>query len=396
MPDNTFAEIRDRYETEAQPPPFAALVTRRRRRNRGQALAGAAVVALIVAGGVSAAHFRTNGAGATPATRVSASPSASSPDDTPDTSGYFGNLAYGPSGALYALRGVGKGGLVLDRSRDGGATWTALGTALGGANPAKGVQLVVGDDTSMWIITDGILVQRSDDGGRTWDGLPTGAGGSGDIVPTAVYADGTVWTAWNGTLVTDRAGAAPKQSPAPGYMEAIVSIAPIDANHAVIVTQDANADSRWFRTADRNAHWSSMVNPCPSSREPSVAAVPSGGALWAICSDGALGGGLQTKWLRRSFDGGLTWDGPLQLDKAGSDQVAYPFSPTVAWRTGDDSSVYHTIDGVTWTNVGTTGPAGGPESFAARSGTQAAYVDSSTGLLYVTDDGGQTWTHHHY
>ena len=401
MPDTILEEIRARYEREAVQPPFATLVERRRRRTHRQVLvAGLAVVACLSTAALVArpgGHGRPAGPAATstlaPSTDPSVAPSTGPSIDSGAPQPSIGSLAFGASGDLYALRsscdapcasdGTGPHTATVLRSTDRGTTWTSVGSThpfySGVAN------LVLLGSTDMWIIQGGLAATESRNGGRTWHDWPYVQGGSNfDALPPQA-AGGTVWFVVGPNIRTARAGQEPIAHTASG-MESIVSMAAVDADHAEIVAVDNNNDAHWLATSDRGAHWQDMPNPCPTSRLPSVSAGPSG-KLWAICSDGPVGG-TQVKSLRTSTDGGDTWSATLTLPQEGELQNVYPFADG-AWRTGDRSDIYHTTDGVHWTDVAPTGGPGGPGAFAAGSGLVAAY--EADGKVYTTTNGGRTW-----
>jgi hypothetical protein len=93
--------------------------------------------------------------------------------------------------------------------------------------------------------------------------------------------------------------------------------------------------------------------------------------------------------VQRSADAGSTWrtevTGTNQTLKAGSSP-----SPSVCWLVGGAGTVLLSVDGRTWRRIGF------PESVDLLSVTATdqdnAFVGTADGRVFVTADGGQTWT----
>ena len=67
----------------------------------------------------------------------------------------------------------------------------------------------------------------------------------------------------------------------------------------------------------------------------------------------------------------------------------------MAWRTGGRSPIYRMSDGSRWTAVANL--PDGPTAFAALDASTAVYTDlagSDGRTVFVTRDGGRTWTAH--
>jgi photosystem II stability/assembly factor-like uncharacterized protein len=154
---------------------------------------------------------------------------------------------------------------------------------------------------------------------------------------------------------------------------------------------------RWYLTADSGEHWTAQADPCantpyPGSMSNTMAGAPDG-SLWAVCA-GQPGMGQQRKQLVTSTDGGRTWSSRGELESTGYATSVFPFSATVAWRTGGRADLYRTTDGSHWTKVAITGDAagGGTSFFTALAPGSGVYVQ--VGAVYSTVDGGQTWQKH--
>ena len=104
--------------------------------------------------------------------------------------------------------------------------------------------------------------------------------------------------------------------------------------------------------------------------------------------------GQQRKQLVTSTDDGRTWRSGGDLESAGYATVVFPFSATVAWRTGGRADLYRTTDASHWTLVAVTGDAagGGSSFFTALGPDTGVYVQE--GAVYSTVDGGRTWQQH--
>src|SRR5262249_34822562 len=133
----------------------------------------------------------------------------------------------------------------------------------------------------------------------------------------------------------------------------------------------------------------------PDGRWSTLAVAPDG-AMWAVCAS-EPGAGQQPKELTVSTDGGKTWVSRGRLESGGYGLDVYPFSATMAWRTGARAELYRTTDGTHWQAVAQN-PSGAYAGFVAIDADSAAYVDYGPAdqpeahVLYVTRDGGRTWT----
>src|SRR4029453_9980790 len=101
---------------------------------------------------------------------------------------------------------------------------------------------------------------------------------------------------------------------------------------------------------------------------------------------------ILAKTLMVSTDGGESWvQRPALPREEGYAFLATPFSESVAWR-ADIDHVFRTEDGVNWTTVvpQAKGPSG--EGLLLALDSETALWANYTGKLWVTADGGDTWT----
>jgi photosystem II stability/assembly factor-like uncharacterized protein len=213
----------------------------------------------------------------------------------------------------------------------------------------------------------------------------------------SVVTGGTVWLSLAGRLYTARDGGPPRQVPSrpPGYVDGIVGIT---ADRAYAQSMAADGVTTWYQTIDGAEHWTAIPDPCARVKSPieysELSAAPDG-SLWSVCM-AEPAGNTRAVSILVSTDQGATWRrrGDLETDADGTS--VYPQSMGAAWRTGGHTDIFHTEDGKHWTKVAP--PSGGsnwPIAFAAIDADTAAYVEVSGpggGVLYVTMDGGRTWT----
>jgi hypothetical protein len=362
MPELDLRAEGRRLEDLAHQPEFSAITERRVRRTRRWAVAGAAVLTLaMVFAGVSLASGRHEPG--PPTTSVPPTPQAS-----------IESLAASPSGALYAVRMEGDMPH-LRRSTDLGVTWTDLGRI---SEPGR---LVVATDEVMWVIGEGEMYGTSN-AGKDWNSWQAVFG-----VNSYSLVGQRLWYVEEHTVLTSDAGAMPiGRHMDPATINSVVAF-----DNTAIIQLSANDEIHWGRSDDTGLTWTPMENPCAVTSQPGdhfsgVTAAPDG-TLWVVCAMTA-GAGQQPKDLAVSTDGGRTWKSRGALESSGYGTDVYPFSATVAWRTGARADLYRTTDGVHWTAVAqnTTGAFKG---FAAVDASTAVYADEEG--IHVTTDGGRTW-----
>ncbi len=378
MPELDFEALRRRLEQSARQPDFSVIAGRRARRTRRLAMAGAAVVtALAVLTGVAlgSAPHQPNPPVTTPT--PTPSPSAS-PSPSPEV------VAVPPPSIdsltswhanLYEVRTLGDRAH-LRRSADLGQSWADLSVL---SEPG---QVVAANDQVMWLLAP-TEIYATKDGAKTWD--------SWQVTNIDAYfvAGQRLWYADGGSLFTSDGGALPvKVAHAfpQGAMDFVVF-----GQSIIVRSVDEQDNPVWYRSDDDGVHWATMANPCATTKWPgdrhSTISAASDGSLWVVCSATA-GAGQQAKDLTVSTDGGKTWKSRGALESNGYGTNVYPFSATLAWRTGDRADVYRTTDGTHWTDLVENG-ASTIRSFVAAGAMTAAYADEFG--LHVTTDGGKTW-----
>ena len=411
MPEPDFVGLREQLEREVRQPEFALIRARRVRRTAWWAATGA-VVALVVtlAGAGSATAYRRHASGpvapiGTPTVQPSPPPSAPTPTTLPsDTApvpepAYVAGMTAAPSGTLFArVRRCMSDCLaqatyidVLLRGSNLGAAWTTVGNLPAGL--AEG-RLLAASDSALWLVGDG-QVAGSADGGHTWQSWSFAIGGG----TFSGLAEGSAWIAGNGVVAVATGGGRPANTPAQPPGAAIIDgLAVLGPDRAAVLIGAGNGDgASWFLTSDRGTHWTAQADPCAKtpyagSFSNAMAAAPDG-SLWAVCA-GQPGMGNQPKQLVTSIDGGRSWNSRGDLESVGYATSVYPFSGTVAWRTGGRADLYHTTDATHWTTVAITGDAagGGTSFFTALGPSSGFYVHE--GAVYSTVNGGQTWQRH--
>lgn len=404
MPEPDFTGLREQLERETSQPGFGVIRARRARRTARWAVGGAVVTLVAVLAGAAGAtgYLRHGPAPVTPIGTPTV-PASPTPSPTPSASPVppppmaVTALAAGPSGELFAAArrcvsdclGAGTYVDVLLHGGDlGASTWTVVGDL-----PADmgTVRLLAASGTQLWLVGDG-QVAGSADGGHSWQRWSlAGSGG-----PYAGLAGGTAWIARDGAVAVAVGGGkpAPTATQPPGAAH-VSGLAALGGDRAAVLTGDG--PGAWYVTTDRGAHWSALAEPCagtPYRGSPSntVAGAPDG-TLWAVCT-GQPGAGQQPKQLVTSADGGRTWRVRGDLESAGYGTSVYPYSATVAWRTGGRADLYRTTDATHWNAVAVTGDAagGGDSFFTALGPDSGVYVQD--GALYSTVDGGRTWQRH--
>ncbi len=175
----------------------------------------------------------------------------------------------------------------------------------------------------------------------------------------------------------------------------------MDADRAIVLgTTGDTGKGAWYGTIDRGAHWSWLPDPClgtiaegsPFSRM----AVGPDGTRWVVCAQ-PPGTGQQHKELVISATTSRSgWEREGMLEPAGYGTLVYPFSATVAWRTGGRADIFRTDDRTRWADKAPTGDFGGVPFVAIDANTALYFRDDSgtQAVEYLTRDGGNTWSNH--
>ena len=301
-------------------------------------------------------------------------------------------------------------------SADGGLTWSAPAvvanfTRTPNANPYATVasKLTFVDEATGYAYGPDLF--RTTDGGRSWRRLAV----SGSV-QAVVRFGGHTWvvrspcpTGSGGEdgcgSVIDELGEAGVLTPlaaqpaADGTVVQLVVVSTDTAYSTVLVGEKFGLRV----TTDAGAHWAPLPLPClPSQATGGPASLAAaGGRLWMVCASQA-GAGAEVKQLFISDDAGHTWQRPGNLETSGYADHIVAISVTIAWRFGGRAPVYVTTDGGrTWTarlpDV-FNGAFGAPNGSAFVGFARLWLLDPVGGYtsdphhLYVTDDGGTSWT----
>lgn len=210
-------------------------------------------------------------------------------------------LSFGPDGTLYPLTSPLDGffpdprssvaGLAVSTSTDGGRTWSmpSMLNASPAMNDLGGISAepdVPGAAVVVWshpeIAADAMQLSRTTDGGRTWVTRPVGAPRLADVSGKTILAHP------NGDLLV------------------VLREEPLDAFVGLPVRQRPISV---YRSDDKGLTWDAPITLTPDSAAyfwPLVAAASDGDTyvVWGT----AAGDGRLALAVRRSRDGGLTWD----------------------------------------------------------------------------------------
>jgi hypothetical protein len=421
MPD--FHHLRALLEAEAQPPSFDEIRGRRRRRNQRLAMSvtAVAVVVALAAGAVVSGVLTTTG----PRHQPPASPVVTPTPESSDPTAVAPELVHVQAGTGGELVGLVRRcdthcddpaaawTYRLVRSTDLGRTWQR---ALDWPSPAStfGTTLL-SSAPALFVVDPNGTVSASPDDGRTWLASASTSGWLGQTSPGA--AGGTFWLIGGTNVYTwaDVATATPtiritvlpttaRKGLAPNGR---LTLLPIGASSSLLVRQDdptvagPAARDDWYQTSDRGQTWTTIDDPCPAGLNLRFeSATAPDGSAWLTCIGGGDAGGRVAKaFLVSNGEGpGRTWHsrgaGDAVLD--GGDATIVPFSATMAWRWGPNSTVERMTDGVHWVDVGPPGlTQDGVTQFAAVDPLRAMAIATTTDnqtKVFLTTDGGAHWS----
>lgn len=302
---------------------------------------------------------------------------AQSAVNAPGSGWFTGNPLLGPANltTLVSAGGItyagGDSGTLL-KSRDGGATWSAVNTGL--HDPLTVVQLVGGNPASIVVGTSSFL-ERSDNGGATFVQLPFARGVAlvTAAFPSAqvgylVLADGAVLTTADGGSTFARKTAIPGGKP-----NGLIAV----SNTTAFAVTDGGTIQR---TTDGAASWTQVAS----------ASVPLRGITKADATTMyAVGNGLT---VLKSTDVGATWVAtPVTGVPAGDLTSISTTGPDEALiGTANGRQVLRTSDGgTTFTSVV---PSSDPTYGVALVTPTRAIAVGAFGNAEISNDGGANWT----
>jgi photosystem II stability/assembly factor-like uncharacterized protein len=303
------------------------------------------------------------------------------------------DLAVSPEGTLFA----GNAAAGIFKSTDGGRTWVEM--AFPAREPILGIARLALADNAVLFAAIGTVVERSDDGGQTWThlpGLPMGFEITTLAVSPRFAQDGIVLLGGNysnNQIIRSADGgrtwrAVFEGDSIEGASDVVgLAFSPDFARDRTVYAwlQDAGL----LRSTDGGLTWSLVARDKDHFAQVLLAAPSPAGQLIL----GALEGSVLV-----SKDGGQTWHdvgGNVPDTRTWSSALA--FGPQGTLYLGTDVGVYRTADGgQTWTSASAGLPArpGDTKPLAVRALRFAGghlYAALQQGGLYVSDDGGRTW-----
>jgi len=297
-----------------------------------------------------------------------------------------------------------QAGMKVDVSRtsDGGATWSGpvqAATFVLGDTPTPRFRVRFANLNDGWLFGQGMFATT--DGGAGWSASSLNA-----FVYDAGIVGSSVWAVTDKGLFRSQVGTttwtlmpgAPTTGPGP------LQLIRASANVAYLV-QQAQFETRLFRTTDGGTRWIALAVPCRGYAMP--VATLDGVHLWMVCG-GEPGAGNQQKWTYTSDDSGAHWtlraynDGVKSSGLMGTNGYARLLaltSATTGFMAADRGGLSRSTDGGrTWVAIGFA-----PEDTFFM---DLQFVDGSTGWisaqtgdialdgrigLFRTTDGGASW-----
>lgn len=294
----------------------------------------------------------------------------------------------------------------LYASDDLGATWTPLHTSNWPLRVVTDIAIDPADVDTILVATDGAGINRSTDGGASWTVRVTG---SAQLAAQSVSFDGNAVYAGASSLAVFKSadGGASFAQSADGISQInlySIAVSPLDTTQVAVAFQGAN-NGGVYSTTDGGAHWT--LEDLPPTRYSSVGYAPDG-TLYAISSGPT--GIAQEGLYRREGDGSWTLLGPDQGPLFESNLDTMRFSaddPDLILLGGGDfgvagwgSTVWRSTDaGQNWTKVflGDDNDMVTDIEIAADSADAAivavydGFTPTQQGGAIRSDDGGTTW-----
>jgi photosystem II stability/assembly factor-like uncharacterized protein len=293
------------------------------------------------------------------------------------------------SGVVYAGTDAG-----LFRSQDGGATWTALSQGLPAGQPVAAFAFSPSSAQTVYAGVASLFerggVFKSVNGGRSWAFSSRGISGL-FVESIAVDPDDpeTLWVIGNTVPFrsTDRGRTWTRVRPDPGAGDVRakrVAINPVDGSNVLIMLTDGTLR----RTRDGGQTWE-------VAGDPDVA--PSGNATLVFDPQTPSTIYVAGLGIAKSTDGGTTW---TKLPGEPSDMVFFdleiaPSSPLTLYGTGGGGNagprvVRSTDGGATWTRS-QQGLRSDLFDLAVDPLVSTTVYEVLGGIVYKTTDGGATW-----